>query len=263
MIRKILLISLFAILSCSIPDSQSKEAASEQKDTTTLISKPIERIKYHLKQDSLFIPSVFGDTLRYGKEDFNTIVDYFPELTDDITTEPDETYFRSGIWKDIIKSDGTKEHLTFGSENGRDEFYVLYSWFLKSKNGEEKFKERREKLIQIYSAINNFSSYLESGGTYFGHMQKRILAYAEYSVCLFSDYKEYFIKSYDISKQREIFIKSLRQQILDESSINLDFQGEKKIERDVELNKIVDSIEKFISDYFYLKQAQEFLYRYY
>lgn len=140
---------------------------------------------------------------------------------------------------------------------------MLYSWFLKSKNGVEKFKERREKLIQLYSAINSFSSYLESSGTYYGHMQKRILAYAEYSVYLFSGYKEYFIKSYDISKQREIFIKSLRQQIFDESSINLDFQGEKKIERDMELNRIVDSIEKFISDYFYLKQAQEFLYRYY
>ncbi|MBL0153394.1 MAG: hypothetical protein IPP93_07885 [Chitinophagaceae bacterium] len=60
----------------------------------------------------------------------------------------------------------------------------------------------------------------EYGGTYFTHQWGRILGYAEYSVYLLPKKASDIRKSYDITKQKELYIKSLRQLIDDESKID-------------------------------------------
>jgi len=88
------------------------------------------------------------------------------------------------------------------------------------------------------------------------------LGYAEYSIYLISEIK--IEKTYDITKQKELYIKSLRQLIEDESKIDFEtLDKDKKSERKKELNKIVNELDSFITDIFYLRRAQEFQYEYY
>jgi hypothetical protein len=105
--------------------------------------------------------------------------------------------------------------------------------------------------------------YFEYGGTYFGHQAKRILGYAEYSISLLPKKEEDFEKTYAITKQKELYIKSLRQLIDDESRIDFNTLGSDKVKRNNELNKIVDELNSLITDIFYLRRAQEFQYEHY
>ena len=70
-------------------------------------------------------------------------------------------------------------------------------------------------------------------------------------------------KTYNITKQKELYIKSLRQLIEDENKIDFNTLGQEKIERTKKLNKIVDELDKLITDNFYLRRAQEFQYGHY
>ena len=221
-------------------------------DTTTNVITPtikIDNSKYYTTKDTIIISIEYGDTLKYSREDFNQIIDKYPELVNDkYVGNPDQIYYCSG-------SRGE-----FGSEAGQDEYYILYAYFLKQKNGVNKYKQLRKKLIDIYSNINFLFGHFQYGGTYFGHQTSRILGYAEFSVHLYSQNEKPFTKTYDISMEKELYIKSLRQIINDESSIDFNTLGEYKIERNNKLNKIVDDLDKLITDNFYLKRAQAFHY---
>lgn len=67
-------------------------------------------------------------------------------------------------------------------------------------------------------------------------------------------------KTYDISKQKELYIQSLRQLINDESEIDYETLGQEKAERTKKLNEIVSEVDRLITDNFYLRRAQEFQY---
>lgn len=75
--------------------------------------------------------------------------------------------------------------------------------------------------------------------------------------------KDDISKTYDITKQKEFYIKSLRQLIEDESKIDFETLGQEKIARNKNLNAIVDELDKLITDNFYLRRAQEFQYGHY
>ena len=139
----------------------------------------------------------------------------------------------------------------------------LKKYFLKQKNGVKEFAQQRQKLIDIYSNINSLFGHFEYGGTYFGHQSSRILGYAEYSIYLLPKNNDNISKTYDITKQKELYIKSLRQLIEDENKIDFNTLGQEKIERTKKLNKIVDELDKLITDNFYLRRAQEFQYGHY
>ena len=205
-----------------------------------------DKSTYYTTKDTLLITTETGDTLKYSKEEFNTIIDNHPELYSDNTQDPDPTYHCNADKKG------------FNSEVGQDEYYMLYAYFLKQKNGIGKYTERRSKLIDIFSNINSLFGSFQYGGTYFGHQASRILGYAEYSVYLYKYYENDLTKTYDISKQKDVYIKSLRQLIDDESKIDSATSEQEKIKRKKELNAIVDKIDKTITDNFYLRRAQEF-----
>ncbi len=114
--------------------------------------------------------------------------------------------------------------------------------------------------------MNSLFSLLQYGGTFFGHQQFRIVGYAEYSIYLYpKGGQSYDVveKTYEITKQKDLYIKSLRQLITDESTIDFETLGKQKIERNKELNKIVDMIDNSITDIFYLRRAQAFHYENY
>ena len=78
----------------------------------------------------------------------------------------------------------------------------------------------------------------------------RILGYAEYSIYLLTKAKKDISKRYSIKKQKEHYIKSLRLLIEDESKIDFKTLGIDKIKRIQKLNKIVDELDKLITDNF-------------
>lgn len=233
------------ILSCNNQPNKIIKSNLQVKDNN--LSK-VDNSQYYTQLDTILILTELGDTLVYSNAEFNSIVDNHPEFFKNYPDNPDQAYFNSN----------NKEE--FGSEVGQDNYYVLYAYFLKQKNGIEEFVQQRKKLIDIYSNINSLFRHLEYGGTYFGHQFWRILAYAEYSIYLLPKDKNEITKTYDIRNQKELYIKSLRQLIEDESKIDFITLGKEKIERNMKLNKIVDELEKLITDYFYLRRAQEFQY---
>jgi hypothetical protein len=203
-----------------------------QVDTTTQVStkmKP-DRSKYYTTKD-IIIPIEPGDTCIYTREEFNSMVDNHPEFFSDEMPNPDLAYYAAN-----------KEG--FNSEVGQDGYYVLYAYFLKQKNGIGKYAERRKKLIDIYENINQLFQQLQGGGTYFGHQSWRIRGYAEYSVSIYKRNEQSISNAYDISLEKELYIKSLRL-----------LAGHNK-----ERNKMVNNISEAITDIFYLQRAQEFQY---
>jgi hypothetical protein len=258
MIRILLYISVCTLLSCNSRTKLSDKKPSnetgphvEVPSNTPTIHK-IDNSKCYTTLDTLIIPTEIGDTLKYAQNEFNKIIDDHPELVSDYTQNPDETYQCNG------------EKGAFNSEVGKDGYFMLYAYFLKNKNGDKPNSERRKKLISIFSNINSLFSHFEYGGTYFGHQYARILGYAEYSIYLYKQNEKYGnSKTYDITKQKALYIQSLRQLISDESTIDFNVLGKKKVERTRQLNKIVDEIDKAITDNFYFRRTQDFHYGHY
>ena len=232
-------------LSCSNQPNQVDDTAIAKTEAQTTKG---ENSKYYTQQDTIFIATEIDNTLKFAKSDFNKIVDEHPELFQEFSEHPDKLYYRfvNGV--------------DFGSEQGQDVYYALYAHFLKQENGVSKYEQQRKNLIEIYSRINSLFGHFQYGGTYFGHQQMRILGYAEYSIYLFPKEKNELEKTYEITKQKELYIKSLRQLIKDENKIDFETLGKEKIIRNQKLNAIVDEIEKLITDNFYLRRTQEFHY---
>lgn len=248
------------LLSCN---SQPKQVDKKVIADTKAESKKFGNSKYYTQHDFILITTEIGDTLKYSKDKFNQIVDNFSTLFKYTVQDPDLTYFSNDLWKHILDENGNYVHLSFGSEVGKDNYFILYAYFLKQKNGVKEFAQQRQKLIEIYSNINTLFGHFEYGGTYFGHQSKRILGYAEYSIYILPKCKDDASKTYEITKQKELYIKSLRQLIDDENKIDFNTLGQEKIERSKRLNKIVGDLDKLITDNFYLRRAQEFQYRHY
>lgn len=236
---------IIGLLSCNSQPKQVDKTTIANTDTKTI---KVDNSQYYTQQDTILIATEIGDTLRFDKSDFNKIVDEHPELFQEFPEHPDKLYYR------FVNS------VDFGSEQGQDVYYALYAHFLKQKNGVSKYIQQRKNLIEIYSRINSLFGHFQYGGTYFGHQQMRILGYAEYSIYLFPKEKNELEKTYDINKQKELYIKSLRQLIEDESKIDFETLGQEKIKRIKKLNEIVDELDRLITDNFYLRRTQEFHY---
>lgn len=228
---------------------------------TTIITKPhrTDKTNFYATTDSIKILSLTADTLVYSKNDFNEIVDNFPTLYQELPDHPDISYARSGYFKDIIDKSGNKKHISFGSEYGQDQYYILYAYFLKKKNDAGELATRRKNITNIFIKINSILGILNYGGTYYGHQVSRINAYAEYAVYLYSKSSNDFNKSYHISKQKKLYIDLLRQKVSDEISIDNEAPTAiEKQKRQKDLFAKVDELDKLIIDNFYLTQAQNF-----
>jgi len=201
--------------------------------------------------DVMIVVNEISDTLKYTRAAFKEIVDAHPELLNETPKDPDTTYF------------ALTNYSRFGGEAGQDEYYMLYAYFLKKKNGVERYAERRNKLIGIYLNINSIFGELQYGGTYFGHQYYRITGYAEFSVYLYKNFEPGHQKTYDISKEKDPYIESLRQLIAAEIKMEMLNSVEERMKRAKGLNALVDIIDSSITDDFYLRQAQEFQNRHY
>jgi hypothetical protein len=240
---------MLTAVSCNSPAKHPEATVPADTADHGPVTKQVDKSAYYLTQDSLVIPTKLGDTLVYTKEEFNAMVDKHPELYSDYVMNPDLVY--------------NENRPGFNSEVGQDYYYVLYAYFLKQKNGVEKYAERRDKLLDIYYRINELFGDFEHGGTYFGHQAMRIEGYAEYSIYLYKYSEDNLYKTYDITRQKALYIQSLHQLVEDEDSIDTGTAEQHKVKHNKYLHKLVDDIGKAITDNFYLRRAQEFHYGHY
>lgn len=204
----------------------------------------------------LYIDLENNDTVSFPKEIIRqTMMDY-PELYLAIPQHPDLAYaisrYKENYDKDI--------RCNWTSEVGQDNYYILYAYLLKHRNGLEKYKKMRDTLIQIYREINGINADLAEGGTYYAHQYRRIQGFAEYSIYRYKSNIDWFTKKYPISSQKSIFIKALKKYIEEEETNLYNTDKSSRIERKAESDAHVTKIDSLITNYFYLKMAQEFQY---
>jgi hypothetical protein len=212
--------------------------------------------KYHTQKDTVYIVTESDETMKYSREEFNSIIDSFPELYSDNILYPDSAYVNRRMGFNLIDSLGNDQPISFASECGADGYYMLYAWFLKNKNGIQQHAARRKKLLEIYRTLNNLFDILYSGGTYYGHMYSRIEGYAEYDIYRYIHKKALFANPPDFRQQKAQFISALKNSIGDED-VNLITDTEKK-ERLLELRKEINYLNKEITDYYFLEMARAF-----
>jgi hypothetical protein len=262
-IKPIYFIALFTIfLSCK-NDNAKTEKESNKKTSIQGLPQIIDDPKLENEKIVIFTEKD-NETLIISKNELNKIEKLFPILKSEFISNPNEAYSASGEWKDYVNQNGEKEHYSFGSEAGQDKFCLIYAYYLKQKNGEQKFKTERQNLIKLYKAINELYGELNYGGTFYGHQHKRLNAFAEYSIYLLKNNGEYYHKKYDFRNQKKLYLKSIIQYVSDEESQNVYNQIDlvenkpKALERAKELEKKIDILQKLITNYFYLNQVQEF-----
>ena len=193
--------------------------------------------------------SVITDTssnYKINKGELKDIIKHHPELITDIASQPDIAYHQ-------------QHDINFNSELGQDDYYLLYAYLLKNKNSDIKFRQQRIKLMSIYRAINTIYDRLNNGGTYYSHQESRIPAYVEYSINEGKN-NDYYIKTYDIVKQKSLYLNSIKQLITDELDNNADIPQTEKSQLKNKLFETVNGMNGLITNTFYLKMAQQFQY---
>lgn len=204
------------------------------------------------KEIAIFIEK--SDTIWCAEEDIKRYLKEFPEMASEPHPLPPDVAYA------ILENKA--DFSEFGSEVGQDYFFLLYTYFLKKKNGIEKYEDQRQKLLSLFQLINSLNAHVNRGGSYFGHQGDRIHGYAEYAIysSISNDY--FYHKEYDISAQKSLFINSLRQFVLDEEKSNGGNNVYNKERMEI-LMGIVSEIDDLVSNYFILKKVQEFHYSYY
>jgi hypothetical protein len=231
--KKSLYLLLLIIISSCIQQVKKSPILSDKKDTI----RPDDK-------DSVVLDSSGGYKITKGN--LREITKQHLELTADLTLKADVAYHQ-------------QHDINFNSEIGQDDYYRLYTYFLKSRNGDKKFEIERKTLTSIYNDINFIYRQLNSGGTYYSHMDARIFAYVEYAIYEGKD-NDYYVKTYNITQQKNFYLNSIKQLIIDELQNNSDIAETEKPQLKKKLLETVNHMNGLITNTFYLKMAQHFQY---
>ena len=225
----------------------------EANDTTENPNSLSDTLQINLPDvDSVNIGTVSTDTICLKRTELLDVLKYNPEFKKEYLDEPDICYATR-----TYSNEANDAGYNFGGEAGQDSYYIYYAYFLKLRNGNNN-QPKRAKLVEIFRKTNEIFGKLEGGGTYFSHMNARILAYAEYAIDTYADGSE--PKPYDITRQKKLYTEAFKQYITDEiQKSDIPYYKDKDLLRK-ELFETVDHIGGLITDEFYLKQAHKFHY---
>ena len=207
-------------------------------------NKNTEQKAYHLK-DSISIHShSIGDTFKFSKAEFKSILENHPEINLHPPLHPEIAY--------------QNNEKGFNSETGQDVYFTIYAYNLEKHNhNREQF---RTKLIEAFHKVNSIHGLYKRGGSFFGHQKARITAYAEFDVYSYKN-KKPTTEDFNINKEK--FIERLK--------INF----EKRIVKMVnstentkalllqEINIEISELEKLIDNDIILKAVRDFEQRHY
>ena len=228
------------------------------------------------KQSNFPVDNVKADTIsattKDNEQDSDTIDFKYVVLNDSVKLKYHkvayygfESWFKNMAIRKILAPDvawnkfiSLKEYNSirsdFTSEIGQDAFYQLYAYFLQQINQEIYHKERLA-LFSAYSDFNFLKSYFQYGGTYFGHMRKRIYAYTEYSLYMLD--KELNAQT-NIGNDKTAFINGLKKLYSDELIDDNDTMENDKPKRLAIMMHIIDHIDTQISTVYLLKETKQF-----
>lgn len=207
-----------------------------------------------------------GFYVEYSKNELNKIEKLFPVFKTENTSSPAISYEKCSF-KKYINQEGKEKIIDFDTPLGADEFYLLYTFYLKQKNGDEKFKKERDKLVELYEKINWVSTSWSASTQYLFHQYRRLHGCVEYSIYLLRVNK-ISNNEYNFQEQKKLFIKSLTQNVVRRRDEYLkeypDYYDKQSIKK--QTKKILDEIkilEKLITNSFYLEQTINFEREYY
>jgi hypothetical protein len=261
--NRILIVFILAVFSCT--NHPAKAPEETPIDTTNLPA--YERYK----EDSViaddeekvtFVIAGEDDTIEYTRSEYAALKKAILVDSDGLIVSPDDSFLQNEFF---VYKDSTGRQLTrpFGSEVGQDFYFETYAWFLMERNGIEKYKVRRKKAVETFRTVNEIFDILRLGGTYYGHQYRRILGYAEYSIYKYKSNPKDYSKKEGFAYAKKAFIDSLRQVIAREINSETSVPKDELVKRYHYLLKKVNELDKQISDYFYLREAGEFLDRSY
>ena len=270
--KSVLFLVIFSLL---IACNQSKTETIKVKKTAPIINakktksvkfneyvnKSLPRIKDDpkLEKQKVVIYTTADRSLVYTKNDIHKIEILFPLFKSSVFSNPDEAYEASGVWKEYMNQDEKKETFDFGSEDGQDNFYLVYAYYLKQKNGDAKFSSARKNLITLYDTLNDIYSRVEYGGTFFGHQYDRIYGYAEYSIYLLAINKK-TSQRIQFNKHKAQYIDSLQKYVAGKEENNVYNKMDEKEgkERAKYFEKKIAILQRLITNYYYLDQLKNF-----
>ena len=254
-----LILSSLIVFSCK-QQSGTKEPPKIDTGETAANLATYEHKLDSTSKDSINISADPEMPIFYKTADLKDFIKHRPELISEYADEPEIEYAKIKLSADELDNQQGPDY-SFSSEVGQDGYYSVYAYFLRLRNGDKPYAMQRAKLIKLYGDINSIFDKLNGGGSYFGHQETRILGDAEYAVSLYPKSKDdYFVKTYNITAQKQLYISALKQRIDDELGANSELPAKEKAATKAELYKTVNDIDGLITEYFYLKMAQKFQY---
>ena len=244
--------SFYALLSiicfgCSNAAKENKHAAAIPfTDSQKLVSRIVIGFEH-------------SDTLVFSGSELAQLTDSFPTLDEQEPQHPDSSFAHSGYYRYLPDTSGKMKYVSFGSEVGQDNYFLLYTYFLRKKNIDSSLITRRQTLIKIFNDINVIFATLNSGGTFFGHQVNRIYAYAEFAVYEYSRQQNKFNDTLDFRKQKTTYLNELRKKIMTQVAADPELNNAAdRSERQQFLLNYLAELDKLISDDFYLDKVREF-----
>lgn len=199
-----------------------------------------------ISNDSILLVTMDENPIYVSKNTLEDVIKEHPEFLNIDYKSPDILY--------AINSKG------FESEVGQNDYFIFYTYFLKSKLKNKFYEDERIMLISNYHSLNKIFSLLEVGGTYFAHMYVRVHGYAEYSIALYNYEQNEDVKQIDISEQKKLFISSLNQIVDDRLENEWEYTDQDKSIVRNEIQELIKLIDSQITEPFFLSELQKFLY---
>jgi hypothetical protein len=231
--------ALALLLGCgNQPEKEKTAAAADTPKAKSAAVLPDDTV-------SITIDSSSRDDYKWGQ--LKSILKAYPALDANPAISPDKAYAQSMAKTNPLNA-------TFTSEVGQDNFYGLYTYFLKKKLDTAKYTPETRKLVKIFRNINTVYSNLAQGGTYFIHQDIRIPAYAWYAVYLNKDANP----QTDITAQKAQYLIMLKHLAAMKIAGNAEIPAEQKSGLKKKLSGRINDAGLLITNSFYLKATQDF-----
>ena len=159
--------------------------------------------------DRYIILEYAGDTLvTFSKSEYDSILNHvLPEIVQNQSVHPDSLYFKHAYTT-----------LDFGSEQGRDLFYLIYAKHLSETTNKNIPKKTVYEIEELFYSLNLYMNEIYNLNAGFYHSVQRIPAYTQYELIDYND-KEYLALA--DKNEKEQFLKLLARQITDKQSMIL------------------------------------------
>jgi hypothetical protein len=221
---------------------------AEKTKSTVLPDTPKAKTAAILPDDTVTITIDSSSRADYKWGQLKNILKAYPALNLKHVSPPASVYTASMIRPNPMNA-------VFTSEVGQDNFYGLYTYFLKKKLDTAKYTPETRNLVKIYRDINNIYSELAQGGTYYIHQDTRLPAYAWYAVYLGRNSDN---AGTDISAQKAQYLAAFKHMVNKKVAVDTEIPAEQKSALKAKLSARINDAGELITNSFYLKAAQDF-----